>query len=199
MPKKIVTAHHLRRKPSRTNRGQSSRPRSPRLKFDGRPRAIIVLGMHRSGTSAVTRVLNLLGADLSKGLLHPSATNETGYWESRELVAIHDEILLSSGSKWDDWQAFNPEWYKSPVAASFKSRILEVLRKDFANSQLFAIKDPRICRLWQLWREVLSEFGATPGAVIPIRNPLEVAHSLKQRNGLYLTPSTQPAASQEHS
>jgi hypothetical protein len=143
----------------------------------------MVLGMHRSGTSALTRVLGLLGADLPKNLLPPSGTNEIGYWESRELVAIHEEILSTGGSKWHDWRAFNPEWYQSPVAGTYKSRILDVLRKDFSNSPLFAIKDPRICRLWPLWHEVLADFGASPGVVIPFRNPLEVAYSLKQRNG----------------
>ena len=90
---------------------------------------------------------------------------------------------LHGGSKWDDWRAFNPEWHQSPAAGIFRSRILEVLRKDFANSQLFAIKDPRVCRLWTIWRQVLEEFGAKPRVVIPVRNPLEIAASLKRRNG----------------
>src|SRR6516164_8769546 len=75
------------------------------------PRAVIVLGMHRSGTSAVTRVVSLLGADLPKNLLPPSLTNELGYWESSDLMTIHDELLSSGGSKWDDWRAFNQDWY----------------------------------------------------------------------------------------
>jgi hypothetical protein len=144
----------------------------------------MVLGMHRSGTSALVHVMSLLGADLPHSLLPPSATNETGYWESSDLMVLHDEILTSAGSNWHDWRAFNADWYTSPVAPIFKRRILDVLRKDFADSQLFVIKDPRICRFWPLWREILEEFGAKPGVVMPVRNPLEVMASLKRRNGL---------------
>jgi hypothetical protein len=182
MKSKIVTARGSRRKPRRSSRRTSAK-RSDALESDDLPRAVMVLGMHRSGTSALTGVINLLGADLPKSLLPPSATNEGGYWESSELEAIHDEILSAAGSKWDDWRAFNPDWYRSPPARTYKSRVLDVLRKDFTNSQLFTIKDPRICRIWPFWRDVLEEFGANPGIVIPIRNPLEVAYSLKQRNG----------------
>ncbi len=144
----------------------------------------MVLGMHRSGTSALTRVMNLLGADIPKDTLPPSPTNQAGYWESRDLVAIHDSILSSAGSSWDDWRPFNRDWFTSPSAQPFQSQILKYLEQDFENSRLFAIKDPRICRLWPLWREVLRTFGAKPLVVIPFRNPLEVAASLKQRNSL---------------
>jgi hypothetical protein len=143
----------------------------------------MVLGMHRSGTSALTRVLSLLGAELPHILLPPTASNETGYWESSELKAIHDQVLSSGGSDWCDWRAFNPDWYTTAVAPFFKLRILEILRRDLRNSQLFVIKDPRICRLWPLWREILEEFGAKPAVVIPVRNPLEVMNSLRERDG----------------
>src|SRR5262245_41143141 len=78
----------------------------------GRSRqAILVLGMHRSGTSALTRVFSLLGADLPKNLMAAApSSNETGHWESLDLFVIHDELLTSAGSRWDDWRAFNPDW-----------------------------------------------------------------------------------------
>ena len=72
---------------------------------------------------------------------------------------------------------------------SYKERILNVLRSDFSDSKLFAIKDPRICRFWPLWKDVLVEFGADPKVVLPIRNPLEVASSLKHREGFLTAPS----------
>jgi hypothetical protein len=146
--------------------------------------AIMVLGMHRSGTSAFTRLLNLLGADLPSNLLPPSETNQTGYWESADLVAIHDSLLASAGSTWTDWRRLNPDWFGSSAVVAFKEKILDVLRRDFANSSLFVIKDPRICRLWPLWRDILDDFGAKPLVVMPLRNPLEIAASLKWRENL---------------
>ena len=52
--------------------------------------AIMVLGMHRSGTSALTRILNLLGADLPEDLIKANAYNKSGYWEPSAVVALND-------------------------------------------------------------------------------------------------------------
>ena len=147
-------------------------------------RAVVVLGMHRSGTSAVTRLLNLLGADVPSKLMPPVPDNNPlGFWESQEIAEIHDELLASAGSSWDDVAAFPRTWFDSDVAKSFQDRVVQILRAHFAASRLFVIKDPRICRLVPFWRTVLNEFGAKPHYVISVRNPLEVAASLKSRDG----------------
>jgi GT2 family glycosyltransferase len=145
--------------------------------------AILVLGMHRSGTSAITRVLSLLGADLPSNLM-PAAEgdNEAGFWESLGVYHLNDEILASVGSSWDDWRRFNPDWFRSAVRNPFKARGLEILEQDFPGSSLFVLKDPRFCRLLPFWLEVLHEFHVEPACVLPIRNPLDVAASLKKRN-----------------
>lgn len=144
--------------------------------------ALLVLGMHRSGTSALTRVINLLGAELPERLLPAAAENASGFWESSELVKLHDELLTSAGSCWHDWTALNSAWYTSPAAVELRQRLLSFLRQDFANASLFVIKDPRICRFVPFWLETLQQFQAVPKVLIPVRNPLEVAASLKARN-----------------
>ena len=58
---------------------------------------ILVLGMHRSGTSVTTRIINLLGVDLPQALVPPADNNPTGYWESRDLLTLHDRLLASGG------------------------------------------------------------------------------------------------------
>jgi hypothetical protein len=146
-------------------------------------RAIVVLGMHRSGTSAFTRVINFLGADLPTNLMPPHFTNESGFFESDDLMIVHEQLLSSAGSNWHDWRVFNPDWYASAAAADFKQRVLRMLRHDFEQSPLFVIKDPRICRFFPFWRDVLEEFGAAAAVVIPVRNPLEVMASLRSRDG----------------
>jgi hypothetical protein len=145
--------------------------------------ALLVLGMHRSGTSAFARVLNLLGADLPTALVPAAFDNRLGHWEPLELVALHDEILASAGTSWDDWTRFDPTWYDSLFAARCRERLVAHLTQDFAASALFVIKDPRICRLVRLWREACAEFGAHVKVVIALRNPLEVAQSLERRDG----------------
>jgi hypothetical protein len=151
--------------------------------------AILVAGMHRSGTSAVTRTLSLRGATLPRRLLRPAPDNETGFWEPKEIVAIHEEVLASAGSSWDDFTEFPQPWFASNLADSFKTRLVATLREEFGPASLMIIKDPRICRIVPLWLSVLDEFGAAPLFVIPIRNPADVAASLKQRNGLPETTS----------
>lgn len=146
--------------------------------------------MHRSGTSALTRVISLLGARLPQNLLPPSPdSNPTGFWESQELMQLHDKILQSGDSRWDDWRRFNEQWFDSPEAANYRGRLTDYVMKDFADSPLFVIKDPRICRLLPLWLQVLRECAVMPLVVMPVRNPLEVALSLQVRNGFLTAKS----------
>ena len=146
-------------------------------------RAILVLGMHRSGTSAITRVLSLLGADLPSELLEPvPGVNESGFWESAKLVRIHDRLLEAAGSAWDDPREFPAEFFETAEGAAFSDEILGVLEEDFSNSPLFVIKDPRICRIVPFWIKTLRRFGARTLPLLLNRNPLEVAASLAHRD-----------------
>lgn len=138
--------------------------------------------MHRSGTSALTRVFSLLGCSLPQTLLPAAPDNVRGFWESAAICNLNDEILSSAGWRWDDWEPFDSSWYHSPIAAEFHGRAYSILASEFGTSRLFVLKDPRICRLLPFWIKVLNAFGVTPFVVCPIRNPLEVAASLEARN-----------------
>jgi len=146
-------------------------------------KAILVLGMHRSGTSALTRVLNLYGAALPRRIMAPDPNNEKGYWEPEAIVTIHDELLSAAGSSWDDVLDFPAAWFSSEIAQTFAIRLLEVLREEYAVAKLFVVKDPRINRLLPFWLPLLEEFNVEPSCAIIVRNPLEVAASLKARDG----------------
>ena len=145
-------------------------------------KAILVLGMHRSGTSAFTRMLNLLGCDLPQALMEGWEGNLKGHWESNAIRALNDDILASAGSEWDDWMEFNPQWYESPAFDGFFKRAQDVLRDDYGTSPFFVLKDPRNCRLARFWFMVLEKAEVEPLVAIPLRNPLEVAQSLVRRN-----------------
>lgn len=144
---------------------------------------ILVLGMHRSGTSALSRVLSLLGCDLPKTLMPPSPANEPGHWESMAMYKLNDRILESAGSAWHDWLELNPRWFDSPKADEFREEAAVALAEEFGSSRLFVLKDPRICRLFPFWQDVLERSGVRPLVWVPLRNPLEVAGSLEKRNG----------------
>ena len=143
--------------------------------------------MHRGGTSAVARILSLLGADLPRDLLDAGDDNPSGFWEPKPIMELNDELLASAGSAWDDVSAFPASWYGSPPEGEFRELAVQQLEEQYPDSKFFVLKDPRICRLVPFWVAALDEFGAVPVFVTPIRNPLEVAASLKERNG-FSTP-----------
>lgn len=150
---------------------------------------LVLLGMHRSGTSALTRVLNLLGAELGHNLMAPKADNKKGFWEHLEVVRIHDELLHALGRSWDDERPLPVDWAKSEPAEHCKSSLRQVVESDFAESSLWSVKDPRLCRFIPLWTDLLKELRITPKFLITLRHPDEVALSLAKRNGLPMEES----------
>jgi hypothetical protein len=144
---------------------------------------VVVAGMHRSGTSAVARVLNLLGCALPETLVPANVGNSLGHWESLPIVQLNDAILESAGSFWDDWTACSPAWFSSPVAEEFLGRAIETVRAEYGDARLLVMKDPRLCRLLRFWIPALRASAIEPLVLVPLRNPLEVARSLTARDG----------------
>src|ERR1700722_9316263 len=64
--------------------------------------ALIVLGMHRSGTSALTGVLHHLGVALGERLMPTSPDNPRGYWEHNDIVDVDHRLMATFGRTWDD-------------------------------------------------------------------------------------------------
>ncbi|MGA3067284.1 MAG: hypothetical protein ABSF29_10600 [Tepidisphaeraceae bacterium] len=144
--------------------------------------ALIVLGMHRSGTSALAGMLHLLGAGKPADLMPADEFNEKGYWESKEAADFNDEIFKSAGTKWDHIGRFPTEWFKKPQTDDFRRRAAELLHKTFGDSPLFVLKDPRTSLLVPFWQSVLKEMRIRPIFVLTARNPKEVADSLAHRD-----------------
>ena len=149
---------------------------------DGRV-AILVLGMHRSGTSATARFINLLGASLPANLLPPAEGNELGFWEPRDLLALNDRILDAAGSRWDDWRDVDLAVVPESARREFQRLALELLQTYFSGGSLLVLKEPRLCRLLAFWLPVLDIVAATPKCLIPLRNPIDVALSLRRQHG----------------
>ncbi|MGB5161230.1 MAG: hypothetical protein WBO69_13200 [Thermoanaerobaculia bacterium] len=138
--------------------------------------------MHRSGTSIVTRAVNLLGAQLPTNLLPANEHNEQGYWEPKNIVDIHDELLASAGSSWHDVSPFPRSWYRSVEARQFRDRLVEAVRVEYGESPFFVLKDPRISKFVPFWLSVLENVNAQPLFINVYRQPLEVAASLNTRD-----------------
>lgn len=159
------------------------------IKNDART-ALIVVGMHRSGTSALTRVLNLLGCDVPSDLIDPLPDeNPLGFWESRAICDLNDSLLRSASSHWRDWLPLNLDNIFVPETKQFQKRARVILDQELGDSNLFVLKDPRFCRVLPFWLNVFEGANIAPRFVLPIRNPLEVGASLKERNGFTLEHS----------
>lgn len=147
--------------------------------------AFLIAGMHRSGTSALARVLALLGAQLPQTLMSPGSDNPKGFWESALIAQANDEILSELGSSWDDVLAFLLRRKELKNHAAALRRVRHVIASEFGRDAASAIvlKEPRTALLLDLWLGALSAEGFSPRVVIPVRNPLEIGASLAARNG----------------
>ncbi|PHS36193.1 MAG: hypothetical protein COB07_12665 [Sulfurovum sp.] len=139
---------------------------------------ILILGMHRSGTSALAGVLSLLDIYLGSKLMPANESNEKGYFENNILYNINEKLLAKIGSSWDD--VFFRE--DKLLGITEVKELKEQIEKEFQYSDIFAIKDPRLAFLFPVYQKVLDEMGIDIKVIIPYRNPIEVANSLSKRN-----------------
>ena len=147
---------------------------------------LLVLGMHRSGTSLATRIANLLGWDLGDQLLEPQVDNPTGYWEDADIVRAHDDYFRAIGWLWSQPGDATHIFERQDAIARLDARIETIL---LGKGQKIVIKDPRICRLLPVWQRVAAKLEIQTYHFLVYRDPREVANSLLRRDGLPLSQS----------
>ena len=160
------------------------------MQFRTGRRGLLILGMHRSGTSALTRVVNLLGARLAADLVPPACDNPLGFWESSRAIALNEAFMGEIGLSPDGTDRVPPEAFRSDAATGFTRKICDFLEQEFGDATLFALKDPRMARLTPLWIAAMREFGAEISFILPLRPAAEVARSLKAREAIPADHST---------
>ncbi len=141
---------------------------------------IVVLGMHRSGTSAITNLLHEMGAHVgdSAELLSPMGCNPEGFWERQDVEAVNDALLSSFNVSWD----MPGNLALADLSPKAESDFLQTAQPivDALNAHKpWAVKDPRFSLLLPQWLPLLD----FPLAVLCWRHPVEVARSLKSRDG----------------
>ncbi len=148
--------------------------------------ALLILGMHRSGTSALTRVCNLLGADLGDRLMPAAADNERGFWEQEDVVVLHEALLKQVLANWRDVFPLSEDWLTRPAVSDFQSKLKTLLAELFSQRPLWAVKDPRLSLTLPAWDPVFQTLQVTPLAILMLRHPHEVAQSLLARDKIPL-------------
>ena len=146
---------------------------------------VLVLGMHRSGTSLCSHILSALGVDLSDDIdVNPS--NAGGHWERREIVEFHDRILGLFNrdylGRFHDF-ALPVSWWADPRVAQIRREIVAFLEQRMGDSY-FGFKDPRTVRLMPVWHQIFNQLKLAPRVVLCLRSPVQVARSLQARDRL---------------
>jgi len=153
----------------------------------GHKRIVVVAGMHRSGTSAVTRALQVLGVDLGENLMASTdGNNEKGFFEDLEVNRLNEELLQAVGHTWHSLEPMGERELAAADLDEYRERAEEILSRKLDLTSLFGLKDPRMARLLPFWQEVFSDLKADVGYVIACRHPASVARSLQKRDGFDL-------------
>ena len=142
---------------------------------------ILIAGMHRSGTSALARVVNLHGYAIANNLLSPSYDNEAGYWESVDVYLFHEKLLEEIGLSWSSVLPFANSFYTSTYYSDALSWIKEHASTEYESSNKFLVKDPRISRFLFVWKDALENLKIDVKVLISFRCFSEVASSLNRR------------------
>jgi hypothetical protein len=145
---------------------------------------VVVLGMHRSGTSTITRAMETLGADFGSRLMPAVAgVNDKGFFEDLDIVAINMEVMAAAGMDWHAMAPIELDRIAPKKLEQLRTKAIATLRNK-CNVNTFGLKDPRIARLLPFWQPVFACLDARVVYVIAVRNPISVAQSLLVRNDI---------------
>jgi hypothetical protein len=142
--------------------------------------AIVVVGVGRSGTSAITRGVQALGVELGDHLRPAGGKNPTGFFEDQDLLAINRRLKRLLHIRGDSVRLIeNDEWH-APALRSLQRQAVETVRRRFGPYPLWGYKYARTLRLLPFWRAVFAELRLDVRYVVALRNPLSVARSRAQ-------------------
>jgi len=148
---------------------------------------VLVVGMHRSGTSAIARGIAALGVYLGTDFLDAQPENPTGYWEDKGIVEIDERVLKALGLRWDDIEPIAPAEFRRLRIRLLHADAVRYVKRTFGAHPLWGFKDPRVIRLLPFWRGVLRKCRADDAYVVAIRNPRSVEASLFRRQSMSAT------------
>jgi hypothetical protein len=147
-------------------------------------RLTIVLGMHRSGTSALSGLLCRAGWDAPLDLLPCSTHNPLGYWESLSLMRRNDRLLQQFKRSWFDPEPLPAGWEYGEAARAWRHDVLDLLPAMFGSARRPLLKDPRLCLLFPALIPWLEGGDLEVFVVLTVRHPFEVGSSLAARQGM---------------
>lgn len=153
-------------------------------------KAIIVIGMHRSGTSAISGLLAELGVFMGSSLFAPQkGVNEKGFYENSLVVEMNERLFDEKCWSWDDPLAYAFADNDDSATDKAVPHAAAMLRDDYGSKPLWGMKDPRTTLLMPFWAKAFERLNVKPVYVLMVRPPVEVCGSLTKRNGFSLDKS----------
>ena len=147
---------------------------------------LFVVGMHRSGTSAITAALSACGASTGDNVIPAQeGVNDEGFWENRRVVELNEAILKKSGM---EWYLLNVDEEVATDSNDFELAT-QIITDGFGNGQIEVVKDPRFCITLPFWLGVCRKAGVDIKVCVIERDWHEIAQSLHRRDDFPLNYS----------
>lgn len=143
---------------------------------------IVVLGMHRSGTSAVIKALSCMGVNLGDNFMPAGIDNPKGFFEDRSINQLNIEMLEAIGQHWFSLSLVTDADVTRLVNLGYVEKAVALLHQQIATIDVFGFKDPRVSKLIKFWKLVFARMNCDVRYVFCLRHPLSVVNSLRQRN-----------------
>jgi hypothetical protein len=144
----------------------------------------MVLGMHRSGTSAVSLSLRVFGARHGDRLVGGLSSNPRGHWEDIDVLRLNERMFEAIHTRWDSPSPVTPRDVRHLAGKGFVGAAAGLLRDKIAANGFYAVKDPRMTKLLPFWRKAFQAAEIQPYSIIVFRNPASVVASLHKRDKL---------------
>jgi hypothetical protein len=151
-------------------------------------RVVVVLGMHRSGTSLLAAALEALGVSLGSRLIQGDASNEEGYFEHAGIVSLHERLLAILDRRWTGPKGtldYPETWWTRAEIEEIRVQLRETVADELGRaSGLWGFKDPRTTRLLPMWLRIFRDLNAEPVYFLSVRSPAAVGASVGKRDGM---------------
>jgi hypothetical protein len=134
--------------------------------------AIVIAGMHRSGTSLIASAFQLAGVNLGDRLIGRNRSNRRGHFEDIEFEEFHEGVLRRVDK--NHLTVTQADVLQMTAEEVERAKALIVRRRE---RPLWGWKDPRTCLFLDFWHSLLTN----PRYVFVYRHPLEIVLSLFRR------------------
>lgn len=144
--------------------------------------AIVVLGMHRSGTSTTAGLISHLGYSVGESLMEGNETNPKGFFENYRLMFFNESLLQACHCNWHNTLCLPDRWWDAESVQQMKPKLKSLILKEIREEQRMLFKDPRLCILMPFYLQVFEEMNIHPRFLITLRKPSQVIQSLQRRD-----------------